>query len=54
MLALFRKQELVTWIAGPAAGVEAVLILLMIQLKAPCVFCMANAAVILAAACGYV
>jgi protein-disulfide isomerase len=47
MLALFR-QELTTWIAGPAAGVEAVLILVMIQLKAPCVFCMANAAVVLA------
>ena len=46
MLALSR-QEMVTWIAGPAAGVEALLILLMIQLKAPCVFCMANAAVIL-------
>jgi protein-disulfide isomerase/uncharacterized membrane protein len=46
MLALFR-QEMATWIAGPAAGVEALLILLMIQLKAPCVFCMANAAVIL-------
>ena len=46
MLALFR-QEMVTWIAGPAAGVEALLILLMIQLKAPCVFCMANVAVIL-------
>ena len=46
MLALFRK-EMATWIAGPAAGVEALLILLMIQLKAPCVFCMANAAVIL-------
>ncbi|MGO8944756.1 MAG: thioredoxin domain-containing protein [Syntrophobacteraceae bacterium] len=46
MLALFR-HEMATWIAGPAAGVEALLILLMIQLKAPCVFCMANAAVIL-------
>ena len=46
MLALSR-QEMATWIAGPAAGVEALLILLMIQLKAPCVFCMANAAVIL-------
>lgn len=46
MLALFRK-EMATWIAGPAAGVEALLILLMIQLKAPCVFCIANAVVIL-------
>jgi protein-disulfide isomerase/uncharacterized membrane protein len=46
MLAVFR-QEMATWIAGPAAGVEALLILLMIQLKAPCVFCTANAAVIL-------
>ncbi len=45
--ALFR-QELTAWIAGPAAGVEAVLILLMIQLKVPCVFCIANAAVVLA------
>jgi protein-disulfide isomerase/uncharacterized membrane protein len=44
MLALFR-HEMATWIAGPAAGVEALLILLMIQLKAPCVFCMANVAV---------
>ncbi len=46
LLALFRK-ELATWIVAPAAGVEAVLILVMIQLKAPCVFCMANAAVVL-------
>ena len=46
MLALFRR-EMAAWIAGPAAGVEALLILLMIDLKAPCVFCMANAAVIL-------
>ncbi len=46
MLALFRHQMAI-WIAGPAAGVEALLILLMIQLEAPCVFCMANAAVIL-------
>src|SRR5208337_642165 len=46
MLALFR-HEMATWIAGPAAGVEALLILLMIQLKAPCIFCTANAAVIL-------
>jgi len=45
MLALFRHQ-MATWIAGPAAGVEALLILLMIQLKAPCVFCIANVAVI--------
>ncbi len=46
LLALFR-QELSTWIVAPAAGVEAVLILIMIQLKAPCVFCMANAVVVL-------
>jgi protein-disulfide isomerase len=46
VLALFRR-EMVTWIAAPAAGVEAVLILLLIQLKTPCVFCIANAAVIL-------
>jgi protein-disulfide isomerase/uncharacterized membrane protein len=46
VLALFRR-EMVTWMAAPAAGVEVVLVLLMIQLKAPCVFCMANAAVIL-------
>ncbi|MFZ0930024.1 MAG: thioredoxin domain-containing protein [Syntrophobacteraceae bacterium] len=46
LLALFRK-ETATWIAGPAAGVEALLILLMIQLKAPCLFCMANAVVII-------
>ena len=46
MLALFRK-EVATWIAGPAAGAEAVFIMLMIQLKAPCLFCIANAAVIL-------
>ena len=46
MLALFR-QDLSTWIAGPAAGAEAVLVLIMFQLKAPCVFCIANAAVIL-------
>ena len=44
--ALFRP-EIAARVAGPAAGVEAVLILLMIQLKAPCVFCIANAAVIL-------
>src|SRR5208337_5394512 len=46
LLALFR-QELSTWIVAPAAGVEAVLILIMIQLKAPCVFCIANAVVVL-------
>ncbi len=46
MLALLRA-EMVIWIAGPAAGVEAALILVMIQLKAPCVFCLANAAIIL-------
>ena len=44
--ALFRRKML-TWIVPPAVGVEAVLILLLIQLKAPCVFCIANAAVIL-------
>lgn len=46
LLALFR-QDLSTWIAGPAAGAEAVLVLIMFQLKAPCVFCIANAVVIL-------
>ncbi len=46
MLALFRR-EMMTWIAAPAAGVEAVLILLMIQLKEPCIFCIANAVVVL-------
>jgi protein-disulfide isomerase len=45
LLSIF-KREMVIWMASPAAGVEAVLILLMIQLKAPCVFCMANAAII--------
>ena len=46
LLALFR-QDLSIWIAAPAAGVEAVFILIMIQLKAPCVFCIANAVVVL-------
>lgn len=46
LLALF-KQELATWVVGPAAGVEAVLVWIMIQLKIPCFFCLANAAVIL-------
>jgi protein-disulfide isomerase len=46
VLALFRR-EMAPWIAAPAAGVEAVLILLMIQLKEPCTFCIANAAVVL-------
>jgi len=45
LLALF-KQELATWVVGPAAGVEAVLVWIMIQLKIPCFFCLANAAVI--------
>jgi len=45
LLALVRR-DMVIWMAGPAAGVEAFLILIMIQLKAPCVFCMANAAII--------
>ena len=45
ILSLFRR-DMLAWIAGPAAGVEAVLILILIQLKAPCVFCIANAAII--------
>ncbi|MGC9965153.1 MAG: thioredoxin domain-containing protein [Syntrophobacteraceae bacterium] len=46
VLALF-KQELALWAVGPAVGVEAVLVWIMIQLKIPCFFCLANAAVIL-------
>lgn len=46
VLALFR-QGLVTWIVAPAAGTEAVLVWIMIQLKMPCVFCLTNAAVML-------
>jgi protein-disulfide isomerase len=45
VFAFFRPRAM-AWIAAPAAGVEAVLILLMIQLKAPCVFCIANAVVV--------
>ncbi|MGC8492153.1 MAG: thioredoxin domain-containing protein, partial [Syntrophobacteraceae bacterium] len=45
VLAVFRKRA-VAWIAFAAAGVEALLILLLIWMKAPCVFCIANAAVV--------
>ncbi|SPF50917.1 DSBA oxidoreductase (modular protein) [Syntrophobacter sp. SbD1] len=45
IFALFRRNML-AWIVGAAAGVEVVLILVLIQLKAPCVFCMANAAIV--------
>jgi protein-disulfide isomerase len=46
LLALFR-QNLAPWVVAPAAGVEAVLVVIMIQLKMPCIFCIANAAVVL-------
>lgn len=46
VLALYRRPT-VTWIAAPAAGVEAVLILVLVQLKEPCVFCVANAVAVL-------
>ncbi len=46
VLALF-EAGLVTWIVAPAVGTEAVLIWIMIQLKMPCGFCLANAAVML-------
>jgi len=45
-LALF-NQDLATWVVWPVAGVEAVLVWIMIQLKIPCLFCLANAAVVL-------
>ena len=44
-LAFFRQKG-VAWIAFAAAGVEAVLVLLMIRLQLPCLFCIANAAVL--------
>lgn len=47
VLALF-KADCAVWIVGPAVGVEAVLVWTLIQLKIPCVFCIANAVVILA------
>jgi protein-disulfide isomerase len=46
LLALF-EQGLAPWIVGPAVGVEAVLVWIMIQMKIPCVFCQVNAAVML-------
>ncbi len=45
VLAFFRHRS-VAWIAFAAAGVEAVLVLLMIRMKWPCLFCIANAAVV--------
>lgn len=44
-LAIFRQQA-VTWIAFCAAGVEAVLVFIMVRMHLPCVFCIANAAVV--------
>lgn len=40
------RQKSVAWIAFCAAGVEAVLVLLMIWMREPCVFCIANAVVL--------
>ncbi|MDR3554842.1 MAG: thioredoxin domain-containing protein [Syntrophobacteraceae bacterium] len=45
LLALVRQRSL-AWIVLPAAGVEAVLVLIMIRMQIPCVFCIANAAVL--------
>ncbi|MDR3570482.1 MAG: thioredoxin domain-containing protein [Syntrophobacteraceae bacterium] len=42
----FFNQKSVAWISFAAAGVEAVLVLLMIWMQTPCVFCIANAAVL--------
>lgn len=43
---LLVRRELAAWIIAPAAGVEAALILLMIQMNTPCTFCIANAVVL--------
>jgi protein-disulfide isomerase len=45
LLASFRK-DLVVLIVAPGAGVEAALVWIMFQMKAPCVFCIANAVVV--------
>jgi len=47
VFALLRK-DLVPWIVAPAAGVEAALIWMLILMKAPCVYCIANAIVVVA------
>ncbi|MGC8493120.1 MAG: thioredoxin domain-containing protein [Syntrophobacteraceae bacterium] len=44
-LAIFR-QEALAWIAFCAAGVEAVLVFIMVRMHLPCIFCIANAAVV--------
>jgi protein-disulfide isomerase len=44
-LLAFWKPKSVAWIAFAAAGAEAVLILIMIRLHLPCIFCIANAGV---------
>lgn len=48
ILCAFVRKDLVLWIVAPAAGVEAVLVWILYQMKAPCIFCIANAAVVVA------
>jgi protein-disulfide isomerase len=43
----FFRSELAIWIIAPAAGTEAALVWTLIRMKAPCIFCIANALVIL-------
>ncbi len=45
VLALFRR-DWVPWVVAPAVGAEAAFIWTMIEMKAPCVFCIANAVVV--------
>jgi protein-disulfide isomerase len=47
LCAWFRKDR-VFWIVAPAAGVEAALVWIMFQMKAPCIFCITNAVVVVA------
>ncbi|MHC1725207.1 MAG: thioredoxin domain-containing protein [Syntrophobacteraceae bacterium] len=45
LLAVVRKES-APWIIAPAAGVEVSLVWLMIEMKAPCIFCIANGVVV--------
>lgn len=45
LVALFRK-DVVSWIMAPAAGVEAALVMFLFQMRAPCIYCIANAVIV--------
>jgi protein-disulfide isomerase len=47
LLGLFRK-DWVLWVVAPAAGIEVALVWVLFLMKAPCVFCIANAAIVIA------